>query len=192
MKINFVNDTNPKAYRVGLSVFSDSPEMEKRITDNFNKQPDTLHYSRLTQIVRDRLCEFGVNIPFECGAVLNPVYVIAFRSSFLAVPLRLVQFIAEAHREVYDQAEAFAGCPRQELAASVTATLQVRAIELGYLNLDFRISDSMDLNILAGSYSVHVDFSNQVLEITHEKVRHVGTIDYILLDLFGEHHDCSH
>lgn len=186
MKINFVNDTAPNAFRVGFSVFSDCAAIEQAVLKNCFNHDLSSSYVPLSDVARCKLLDKGINIPFMNGYVPNPVYVIAFRDSFLAVPLRMVQFIAATYQEIYDQAEAYKSCPREELAASVTSSMESYAKELGYFNLDFRIGPSMDFNMVAGDYAVHFDFSNLMLEVMFEQKRHFGTIDYILGDLNGE------
>lgn len=191
MNINFINDIYPKGIRAGFSVFCQSIELQNLIEKNFEKMPVVAEPLPLSEIAYTNLSAKGINIPCTDGYVHKPVYVIAFRDSFLAVPLRMVRFIAATYQEIYHQAETYSDCPRDQLVASVTASMKMYAGTLGYFNLDFRIGDSLDFTMVAGAYAVHFDFTNLVLEVMENQRRHIGTIDYIIHDFYGEENDRS-
>lgn len=176
----------------GLTVILSDEIYRERVVSNWNKfssAPNTID-----PVFIGPLLVLGVNVPREDGYLPMPQYVIDVRNGEIAsAPLQLVMMAAHTYREIIAQADAFKGCPREELAHSVTHSLVPIAKELqGHHEIYIHIDEDLRGYIVKmDKFSLCVDCRSLIFtfHIGDYKTRTVHSLNPILTDLFGLKND---
>lgn len=192
-QIRFTNNKLQET-QFGFTVYADSEELKERVAANWN---DIKHLSNRFEckpkIIRDDLWMRGINVPTDGGYILVPQYVISItEKGFNVLPMDVVLLIAKVYQEIVTQADAFKGCPREELAHSVTHAMAITAEEMKlkcrhdiYIHVE---EDLRGYTVKLHKYSVYVDYRSLLMTVIfngHYSSRTVHSLNPILTDLFG-------
>lgn len=191
-QIKFISSKTEET-QLGFVVYAASEELQQKIISNWNDPAHLGNFICRPKIIRDDLWMRGINVPTDGGYVPMPQYVIGFdEKGFNSLPLEVVILIAKVYQEIITQADAFKGCPREELARSVTHSLVTVAEEMKlkcrhdiYIHVE---EDLRGYTVKLHKYSVHVEYHSLIMSVIfngHYSSRTVHSLNPILTDLFG-------
>lgn len=187
-------DNKSEETQFGFVVYAATEELKERVVANWNDLKCLSNrFECKPQIIRDDLWMRGINVPTDGGYIPMPQYVIGItEKGFDSLPMEVVILIAKVYQEIITQADAFKGCPREELARSVTHSMVTVAEEMKlkcrhdiYIHVE---EDLRGYTVKLHKYSVHVEYHSLIMSVIfngHYSSRTVHSLNPILTDLFG-------
>lgn len=209
-KINLVNTVEPDGWRLGFTVFCNSRALEEKIEKRWHFYDGNMLPQRpypVTLVDQDRLMDFGINVPFVNGYVVQPVYVLATQTDFVTVPMEILKFLMYAYQEIRIQNNVadFTGSHQDvvlylhELYSSIFTNIENYERCGMVRGVTYQLSRDFDRFHVILMEQIHftMHMKQKILNIRTTPPNHKkGTnkdaaLDYAIKDFFGDLFECD-